>query len=55
MSAESAKRGLAEDVWEFLKHNKRWWLAPIVIALLILGALFLFGGSTAGPFVYDSP
>ena len=37
---------------EFLGQNKKWWLAPIVISVLLLGALVLLGGTAAAPFIY---
>jgi hypothetical protein len=36
----------------FLRHNKKWWLAPIVVVLLALGALIYLAGSPAAPFIY---
>ncbi len=44
--------GLASEFWDFLKYNKKWWLAPIIISILGLGALVLLGGSAAAPFIY---
>lgn len=44
--------GLVAEFWDFLKHNKKWWLTPIVLALLLLGLLVLLGGSSAAPFIY---
>ena len=43
---------LVTEFWDFLKHNKKWWLAPIVISILGLGLLVLLGGSAAAPFIY---
>lgn len=41
------------DLWNFLKDRKKFWLAPIIIVLLILGALIVFGGGSAvAPFIY---
>jgi len=37
---------------EFLSANKKWWLAPIVLAVLVIGALVVLGGSAAAPFIY---
>jgi hypothetical protein len=37
----------------FLRQEKKWWLAPLVVALLVLGALILFsGGSVLAPLMY---
>jgi len=40
------------ELWAFLRDNKRWWLAPVVIAIVALGALVLLGSTGAGPLVY---
>lgn len=42
------------EILEFLWARKLFWLAPIVIALVILGALIAFGGGSSilGPFIY---
>ncbi len=50
--ARKKRVGLAGEFWDFLKHNKKWWLAPIIISILGLGALVLLGGSAAAPFIY---
>ena len=36
----------------FLRHNKKYWLVPLLIALLGLGVLILLGGTAAAPFIY---
>ena len=41
------------ELWEFLRTRKRYWLAPIVLVLILLGALIVFTeGSAVAPFVY---
>ncbi len=41
------------EVWEFLKDRKKWWLMPICLFLLLLGALIIFAeGSALAPFIY---
>ncbi len=37
----------------FMKENKKWWLAPILIVLLALGTLAMLGGSGVAPFIYS--
>ncbi len=49
---KQARTGLVTEFWDFLKYNKQWWLAPIVISILGLGLLVLLGGSAAAPFIY---
>ena len=41
------------EVWDYLKVRKKWWLAPMLIILLALGALAVFTESSAlAPFIY---
>ncbi|MFA4992688.1 MAG: DUF5989 family protein [Candidatus Omnitrophota bacterium] len=48
-----SKLGILKEFWDFLRVRKKWWLGPIVITLLLLGALiFLSQSSTVAPFVY---
>ena len=51
-AAQSDDTSLAGEFVEFLRDNKKWWLAPIVISVLGLGLLVLFGGTAAAPFIY---
>ncbi|MFY0591770.1 DUF5989 family protein [Roseivirga sp.] len=42
-----------KDLWLFMKERKKFWLAPIIIVLLLLGVLIVLGGgSTFAPFIY---
>jgi len=42
-----------KDIWGFLKERKKWWLLPIIVFLLLLGALFVFAQSSVlAPFIY---
>ena len=50
--AAGERTSLAGEFTDFLKENKKWWLAPIVIAILGLGLLVLLGGTAAAPFIY---
>ncbi len=44
---------LIKDLWAFMRERKKFWLAPIVIALLLLGGLIVFAqGSAVAPFIY---
>ena len=44
---------LLKDLWEFLRVRKKFWMAPIIIVLLLLGALIvLTQGSAVAPFIY---
>jgi hypothetical protein len=50
--SEGSRSGIVSEFAEFLKDNKKWWLAPIVISVLLLGGLVLLGGTAAAPFIY---
>lgn len=42
-----------KDIWLFIKERKKFWLAPIIFILLVLGLLIVFGGGSAiAPFIY---
>ena len=44
---------LLKDLWAFMKVRKKFWLAPIIIILLLLGALIVLSqGSAVAPFIY---
>ena len=44
---------LLKDLWEFLKIRKKFWLAPIILVLLLLGGLIVLSqGSAVAPFIY---
>lgn len=48
------KLALAGEFWLFLRRNKKFWLLPIVIVLLLMGALLIFAQSSAlAPFIYS--
>lgn len=48
-----SKLSLLGDFWLFLKVRKKWWLAPIVITLLMVGVLLVVTESSAlAPFIY---
>ena len=50
--AAQDRGSLAGEFLDYLKDNKKWWLAPIIFTILVLGVLVLLGGSAAGPFIY---
>jgi hypothetical protein len=44
---------LLKDLWGFMKERKKFWLAPIIFVLLLLGALLVLAqGSAVAPFIY---
>jgi len=51
-AAEEERSSLVGEFAEFLGQNKKWWLAPIIISIVLLGALVMLGGTAAAPFIY---
>lgn len=52
MSQQAVDPGIIREFIDFLKHNKKWWLTPImVITLLLIGAAILLPSPVA-PFIY---
>jgi hypothetical protein len=44
---------LLMEVWDFMKTRKKFWLLPIVLVMLLVGALLIFAqGSAIAPFIY---
>lgn len=41
------------DLWAFMRERKKFWLAPLIFIMLILGGLIVFAqGSSLAPFIY---
>ena len=44
---------LIKDIWDYLKIRKKYWLAPLIITIVLMGALIIFTqGSIVAPFIY---
>lgn len=50
--AELPQPGLLGEFWLFLRYNKKWWLTPIILVLLAIGALVVLSGSALAPLLY---
>ena len=47
------KLSLAGEVWLFLRQNKKLWLLPVILVLLLMGGLIILAqGSVLAPFIY---
>jgi len=47
------KLSLLAEIWEYLRVNKKWWLGPPIVILVLLGLLLvLTEGSAVAPFIY---
>jgi hypothetical protein len=41
------------ELWQLMKYNKKYWLAPIITVLVLVGILLaVAGGSALAPFIY---
>lgn len=44
---------LLRDLWAFMRMRKKYWLAPLVVILVLLGGLIVLAqGSALAPFIY---
>ena len=45
--------GFLSELWAYMKVRKKWWLLPIVLVMVVVGALLVFAqGSALAPFIY---
>jgi Family of unknown function (DUF5989) len=48
-----AHTSIAREFWAFLRARKKWWLLPIIVVMVTVGALLVFAqGSVLAPFIY---
>jgi hypothetical protein len=50
--AQQSQPVLLREFWDFLRYNKKWWLTPIVLVLLLVGLLVVLSSTAAAPFIY---
>ena len=50
--AKQRRPSMFREFWGFLRHNKKWWMLPLLVMLLLLGILILLGGTAVAPFLY---
>ena len=50
--AEQPTPGVVAEFWGCLRHSKKWWLTPIILSLLLVGAIIVLGGTAIAPFIY---
>ncbi len=50
--ARQKRSGLASEFLAFLRDNKKWWLAPILLTIAGLGLVVMLSGTAAAPFIY---
>ncbi len=50
--AERPRPNFLADFAGFLRHNKKWWITPIMVMLLLVSVLVILGGTGIAPFIY---
>lgn len=50
--AEQKSPSMARELLGFLYESRKWWLIPIIVALVMVGAIVILGGTAAAPFIY---
>jgi hypothetical protein len=50
--AAGPARSILREMWDLLRLNKKWWLVPIVIVLLVVGTLSVLAASGLAPLIY---
>jgi hypothetical protein len=51
-AASESGGSIFSEFWAFLRYNKKWWLLPILVVILLLGVLVFLGSTGAAPFIY---
>jgi hypothetical protein len=48
-----SQAGISRELWSYMKVRKKWWLRPLILVMIIMGALLVFAqGSVLAPFIY---
>ncbi|MFO0974061.1 MAG: DUF5989 family protein [Phycisphaerae bacterium] len=50
--AGESRTGLVAEFADFLRHNKKWWLLPILVVMAGVAVLVILGSTGAAPFIY---
>ena len=40
------------ELWDYLKSSKKYWMAPVLVIMLLIGALIVLQGTAVAPFIY---
>ena len=50
--AKGRQGNLAGELLAFLRNTRKWWLAPVIVLLALVGVLVVLGGTSVAPFIY---
>jgi len=46
-------KGITGELWDFMRVRKKFWLLPVIVVMVLVGALLVFAqGSVLAPFIY---
>ena len=51
--AGDSNPGLLAELWQLVREERKWWIAPVIIVLLVIGVLIVLGTTAAAPFIYS--
>jgi Family of unknown function (DUF5989) len=51
-AGQAKNAGVLGEFVAMMKQNKKYWLSPIILALLLVGVLIILGSTSAAPFIY---
>jgi hypothetical protein len=51
-AASGKQSGLVAEFFGFLKQNKKFWLLPLIIVMLLMAGLLFLSSTAAAPFIY---
>ena len=51
-AADGKQTGFVRGFYDLLRQNKKWWLIPLILVMVLVAALLILGGTGAAPFVY---
>lgn len=51
-AAQDGQIGFFAEFFDFLLHNKKWWITPIILVLLLVGVLVMLAATPVAPFIY---
>jgi len=46
------RRSFLAELFDYVRMHRAWMLAPIIVVLLLAGALIILGGTQAAPLIY---
>ncbi|MDG1872929.1 MAG: DUF5989 family protein [Mariniblastus sp.] len=50
--SQSRPPGIVSEFFDFLIHNKKWWLTPIILILMLFSVFIILTNTAIGPFIY---